>query len=432
MSKGKISLFTATMLNINVIVGAGILMTPPVMAGLAGNVSFLGWALCGLIFFPLVWCVAEASTLWAGEAGFYTFGKKGLGDTAGFISGWAHFVAYLAVPAAHVCGLRGLLATQFNFEFVAAHPFMFNAGYVLFLALLNLLSIKIVGMIQNTSTIVKLVPLLTVVLLFVFYLNPQFGFEFTTLPTLTATLPLTVFAFLGFEACCNISHRIEGGAKNASKALFYGFYATLILYVLFHFGLLQIMGADNLAQFGGAAFVQFLGFKSALIVAALKAIVSTAFVITYMSASYGIFLGNSSLLQGMAAEKTLPGSNYLMKTNKNDRPYVALACQAAGTFAISTLVQGFGALSSLVGISVLLAFVITIVALLKTKGKNIARKTYSLLGLASCSVLSYYSWLGLGNTLEMRISNITPFVIFMTLGIALYCIQTKCGKKRRA
>ena len=93
MSKGKISLFTATMLNINVIVGAGILITPPIMTGLAGNMSFLGWALCALVFFPLVYCVAEAATLWSGDAGFYTFGKKGLGDTAGFVSGWAHFIA---------------------------------------------------------------------------------------------------------------------------------------------------------------------------------------------------------------------------------------------------------------------------------------------------------------------------------------------------
>ena len=53
MSSQKISLFTATMLNINVIVGAGILMTPAAMAGLSGNMSFLGWPLCGLIFFQL-------------------------------------------------------------------------------------------------------------------------------------------------------------------------------------------------------------------------------------------------------------------------------------------------------------------------------------------------------------------------------------------
>ena len=431
MSTQKISLFTATMLNINVIIGAGILLNPPIMAGLAGNISFLGWPLCGLIFFPLVWCVAEASKLFSGDAGFYTFGKKGLGNTAGFISGWAHFLAYLAVPAAHLFGLRALLVTQFNIDFVATHPLMFNALYVLFLGLMNLLSLKLVSTIQNISTIVKLIPLVSVIMMFVFYLNPNFSINIANLPLLTATLPIAVFAFLGFESCCNISHLIEGGQKNASRALFYGFFATLTLYTVFHFGLLQIMGADNLAKFGGAAFVQFLGINNVALIAALKGIVSTAFIITFLSASYGIFIGNSSLLRGMAAEKILFGSKLLTKTNGNDRPIMAIAFQALGTFGLSVLITGMNALCSLVVICVLTAFIVTIFALIKSKAQTLLRRIFSLLGLVSCGILIFYSWQGLGNTNALRISNLTPTIILMTLGLIMYVVQQKSGRKAK-
>ena len=422
------SLFTATMLNINVIIGAGILLNPPIMAGLAGNVSFLGWILCGIIFFPLVWGAAEASKLWAGQAGFYTFGKKGLNEGAGFVAGWTYFIAYLGTPVGHLLGLRAVLATQFHWRFVVEHPLLFNAFYVVVLSLLTFLSIKVVSAIQNSSTIIKLIPLLTVIFLFVFYFNPNFILDFQCIPVLGATLPLTVFAFLGFEVGCNVSHLVEGGQKNAARALFYGFYIVLALYTLFHFGLLQIMGAENLATFGGAAFPQFLGIKSVAIVALLKALIAATFVVTYVSASYGIFIGNSTLLRGMAEEKVFPGSAFIAQHNRNDRPWVAICCQALGVFILSVMIQDMSAMSFVV-LFVLPAMIIMFIALLKSNNQTIARQLFSLAGLISCCILGYFSWIGLGSTMDIRITNLTPGILIFAFGLAMYILQKRITKK---
>ena len=54
MKHHKISLVTAILMNINIMVGSGILIGPAVMAGIAGNASFLAWLLVALIFLPIV------------------------------------------------------------------------------------------------------------------------------------------------------------------------------------------------------------------------------------------------------------------------------------------------------------------------------------------------------------------------------------------
>ena len=46
MKQHKISLVTAILMNINIMVGSGILIGPAVMAGVAGNASFLALASC--------------------------------------------------------------------------------------------------------------------------------------------------------------------------------------------------------------------------------------------------------------------------------------------------------------------------------------------------------------------------------------------------
>ena len=72
MEKNKISLFTAILMNINVMVGAGAFVMPSLMASKAGSLSFLGWTGVGLIFIPLVWSIAQITKYFEGQNSFYS------------------------------------------------------------------------------------------------------------------------------------------------------------------------------------------------------------------------------------------------------------------------------------------------------------------------------------------------------------------------
>ena len=67
----KISFMAAVLMNINIIVGAGIYMWPGPMTKQAGGMSFLGWPLAGLLLLPIVLTIAQAARIFPGEGGFY-------------------------------------------------------------------------------------------------------------------------------------------------------------------------------------------------------------------------------------------------------------------------------------------------------------------------------------------------------------------------
>ena len=54
MKEYKISLATAILMNINIMVGTGILIGPGAITTVAGNASFLCWPLVALLFLPMV------------------------------------------------------------------------------------------------------------------------------------------------------------------------------------------------------------------------------------------------------------------------------------------------------------------------------------------------------------------------------------------
>src|SRR5690349_20003336 len=77
----SISLFTAILININIMVGAGIFINPPLMASIAGQFSYLGWLVGALIMVPLVISSARIATLCPGEGSLYRYSSEGLNKT---------------------------------------------------------------------------------------------------------------------------------------------------------------------------------------------------------------------------------------------------------------------------------------------------------------------------------------------------------------
>ena len=59
--KGKISLFAAVLISMNIMIGAGIFMNPQPMAIIGGTFSFLGWVFAAGLLFPVIWGVDRAS-----------------------------------------------------------------------------------------------------------------------------------------------------------------------------------------------------------------------------------------------------------------------------------------------------------------------------------------------------------------------------------
>jgi basic amino acid/polyamine antiporter, APA family len=431
MAENKISLFTAVLININIMIGVGIFIVPSMMAQGANSLSFLGWILVAIIFLPVVLSIAKITNFFPGENSFFNYSNTVINKTAGFISGWAYFLGFSSICAIQLIGLRELLVNQIHLTILADNVLIFNIISIAVLCFLNFMNMSFISKIQNSATILKLLPLIFVILIMFFYWNPNMNFNFQDISKLKYAIPFALFGFWGFESSCNIAHMIGGDKKNVSRAILISFFAVVAIYTLFHFGLLLIMSPENLATHSASSFVRYLGIQNPHYVYLLNATISAAILISFISSIFGGFLSTSSNLHTMTMKNLFPFSSTLKKTNKYERPIYCITIMGITTFIFMTLINSKEILNSMCNFGLLTAFLLTIASLfiLQLKNKFYGQILISLFAFLSCSFLIYYSWMLIAPTQTERFFYTLPLILFAALGLLLFKINESLLKK---
>jgi amino acid transporter len=304
-----------------------------------------------------------------------------------------------------------------------------NLLFVGFISLLSLLNIKTIGKIQNAGTIFKIIPLVLVLAIFIAYWNPNFQITLPSLGYLPSLVPLALFGFWGFEVCCTISHLIKGDPRNASRAILIAFAVITVLYSMFHFGVLHIMGLEKLAASGSARdFVFYLGF-SPYLQALFNSFISITIALVFMNAIFSIFTATSSMLQAMGQENILPYSKKLTKQSKQQRPWIAIIIQGVLTFGITCMADKShkAVFVSMINLGILLTFFLTLIALfiLQKRTNHTKQVGITLLAFGSWAMFVYFSWNDLASTNMMRILASIPLIAALAIGYMMYLYKVK-------
>ena len=187
MKEQKISLSTAILLNMNIMIGSGIMGGPAAVAAICGNASFLAWPLVALMFLPIVLTTIELNRMFPGAGGFYLYAKQGLNKAAGFASGWLYIVGYTFAATVEILFLEDTLVKKFGTNAVTGNTILFNALVITAVLAFSLLSYKMVSKFLDSLTIVKVLPLVILILLLPFIINPSFCITSTELGLLPAS-----------------------------------------------------------------------------------------------------------------------------------------------------------------------------------------------------------------------------------------------------
>ena len=424
MQDRKISLFSAILLNMNIMIGSGILIGSGKAAAIAGNASFLGWLLVFFCFVPLVLSIIKLSQLFPGAGGIYLYAKEGLGTTAGFISAWLYLTGYTFTVAVECMALRELFATTYNHWFFNS-PVLFNAALISFFVIISLASITLVSRFLNSLTIVKLLPLITLIVLIPFIINPSFTVTMHELSLVPLSLPLLIFGYFGFENCISLSSIIKDSEKNAPKAILLGFLATAAIYTLFHFGCLNLMGAENLAALSASKFAQFINLPIPYLATVLSLLIPAAAAITFFAVALGVINSNAALLYSVAQDRLILGSSMLSKTTASSRPWVILILLGIVAFCITTFLPDINVASGLCIFSVMSAFFLPIVSLWVVS-KQRAMKLNMVIALVgiitACGFIAYSCYtLAPTNTERLLYSSIP--LVSLALGLLLRALN---------
>lgn len=265
----SLGLWSCTALVIGNMVGSGIFLLPTSLAPY-GTLSIIGWGITALGSLCLALVFARLARLVPRAGGPYAYTRAGFGDFAAFWIAWGYWIAIWTGNAAVAVALVSYLTVFFP----SLSESTWTAGLVAIaivwlLTLVNCRGVKEAGLIQVVTTVLKLVPLIGVGVLGLFWINPD---HFTpinpsdtpTFSALSAVAALTLWSFLGLESATVPAGDVDNPRKTIPRATVVGTLVAATVYIL---GMTSVLGvvprdvlASSSAPFAVAAEMMFGGW----------------------------------------------------------------------------------------------------------------------------------------------------------------------------
>lgn len=392
--KHKLSLRSAILINFNTMFGAGIFINTVNLAKYAGILGFVSYMVSAVILTPLM--VSMANILrYHPSGGMYVYGKKELGTWAGFVSAWCYFFGKLssAILLVHVFSL--LIQTIIT-PLQAINPLALDFIILSLFMWLNSHNIKTSSKIMYFFLFVKLVPITFAILSSIYLFNhwsaPPETFLWSGIP---ATIPLVLYAFVGFEVACSLSSLIEDSEVNGPKAISYSFGLSILITIIYQLLVFLAIGPELMAQ---SSFLDVFPtfFKTIFTTISpvrmhLLNLLHIASASAAIGGSYGMIFSNTWNFHILAQHKHLLHYNWFTKLNEYHIPLACVFAQGVIGFSLLFFTNANQIALQLISVfGVTIGYTISMLALLHIyKKRNFYGRqfVFALLGLASSIIM---------------------------------------------
>lgn len=316
--------FTATAMIVGIVIGSGIFFKcDDVLNDTGGNIGLgilvFSIGALSIIFGSLT--LTELSMRCNNSGGFVGYYEKFISKEAASAFGWFQTLVYYPtinsvvawVAGIYTCsllGIRSTLETQIAISFL----------YLTIIFALNIISLKIGGYFQNLATAIKLVPLLGIALVGLFWSAPipeiPAGVEMISRSDVgfkwIAALAPIAFSYDGWAIATSITNEVKNPRKNMTLALIVGPLIILAVYLLYFVGFTRILGAEYILSLGDDA----LNIVGTLLLGNYgKKILLTIIIIAVLGVVNGITLGSLRMPQALASKNMFPFSAKVAKIN---------------------------------------------------------------------------------------------------------------------
>lgn len=412
----KIGLTAALLININIIIGAGVFLNVKPLTQIAGPLGFAGYLLGSAILFPFVFVLAKLAQMHPVSGGLYVYSKEYLSPFAGFVSGWSYFIG--KTVSATFLALAFTKFFQSHIPCLQTYSTLLLSCFVIFsIIFLNILGTHIGGTAQYVFIIAKMIPILFVYIAGISLIKASnFSSAMQPLTSVIATVPVALYALMGFEITCSIGHLLKNGKANIPRTILGSFLFVTTIYILFQgviFGALggtMFSDAQPLTILANQIFVTY-----PLIGRLITALVFTAVI----AGAFGILTSNCWNLYALAQDNHLPGSKFLTKLSHTHVPWISLVFQGGIACLLLLISENQIALQSMSVFGVVISFLLSALAALyaATKKQLAIGRRVCALALASCSYILFLC------LQKMQVAGVSlPFLALLVggVGIALF------------
>lgn len=309
ISKPTYGLLTSITMIVGIVVGSGVYFKADDILFFTGGSLSLGIIILllgalNILFGSLT--LSQLSKKNTDSGGLMSFYSQYYSDRLAFVVGMFQMVIYIPIITAIVAWVSTnyisvLLGTSFSFEV----EILLAAMIVGMIALVNLFSKKIAGYFQNLSTMVKLIPLVVIILvgIYVSMTTTEIVSSSETIQRqsiglgwLAGLVPLA-FTYDGWTVVSNIAPEIKNAKRNLPLAYLFGSVSIVLLYVLYFYGLVSILGESAIMTLGNDSIYHAISLLFGNHFAKFMVLIV---VISVLGVVNGLFLANARLPQSYA------------------------------------------------------------------------------------------------------------------------------------
>jgi len=225
--KRALGLGSSTALVIGNMIGSGIFLLPASLAAY-GGISIVGWLFTAVGAMLLAMLFAKLASMVPKVGGPYAYSRLGFGDFAGFWIAWGYWISVwvgnAAIAVALVSYLGGVIPVLGQQLWLSG---LVSVGLIWLVTWINVMGVKHAGVFQVITTIMKLVPLVAMATLGLFWVNWSHFVPFNTsgmspFTAVTEVTALTLWAFLGVESATIPADDVKNPNKTIPRATVFG------------------------------------------------------------------------------------------------------------------------------------------------------------------------------------------------------------------
>ncbi|HWI60774.1 MAG TPA: amino acid permease [Symbiobacteriaceae bacterium] len=357
---------------VGTVIGSGIFALPAVVFARAAapGMGVGAWIVGGLVSLAAGLTVAELSAAMPNAGGTYQFLREAYGPWAGFLQGWAQFLAYNSA-------MQAALAMIFTTYLTALIPLSSAAQtgigiiLILLLTIANGIGVRFGGLIQIVATLGKLVPIALLILFGFSHIDganlvPFFPAEGVGLSSALAGALLPVlWAYDGWIMAGQLSEEVKNPQRTIPMALILGISLVTVVYALFN---LVLAGAVPMATLT-ASEKPVIPLATTLFGDGGAKLFTVGMLVSMFGTLNAVVMTSPRYYYAMARDGLFPAASKVAQLHpKFQTPVAALVISAA--WSIILLLSGqFGQLLNLV------VFVAWLFYVLVMAGVFILRKT---------------------------------------------------------
>ena len=336
--KKKYGLFTAIAMVVGIVIGSGVFFKAKnILSYTGGNMwtSILAWIIGGVVMVICACAFAVIATKYEKTNGAIDYAEATCGKRYAYYMGWFMATIYYPamtsvlawVSASYMCALFGFSETGAECMTIAGT--LLVGSFVL-----NSLASKLSGKLQVSTTVIKLVPLVIMIVVGTIYgLVTGITVDNFVAATETATgnsglfkaVVATAFAYEGWIVATSINSEIKNSKKNLPRALLIGSIIIIAIYILYFIGVAGAASTSDLIDTGvTVAFNNIFGNIGGTIL--------TVFVmVSCLGTLNGLTMGSTRAMYGIASRDCGPKPDVLKNIDsKTDMPanscFVGLLC----------------------------------------------------------------------------------------------------------